>query len=95
MTTNTNTHTLADVERELGELPHQYHVDQHDDAVYVNFDFDVAVVIELQEDGLFSLEMLHWDRTHGVDQEHFIGALADPDVVAAAAIAFARRRESD
>lgn len=91
---------LAAVEDALGDLPHQYAVEFVENAVYLNFDFNVAVVIEMgspdqpEYDGMFVLMAMAWDRTHGVEQEHFIGMLADARVAAQVAVQFARDHES-
>lgn len=93
--------TLADLMRELGELPHQYSVelDERESAVYVNYDFNVAVVIEMGSDqpeyeGMFVLMAMAWDQTHGVESEHYIGVLADARVAAQVAVQFAKDHET-
>lgn len=44
------------------------------DAAYVNYDFDTALVVEPSErEGFYLVVGMHWDRTHGVDAEHYFG----------------------
>jgi len=55
----------------------RHEVEVADGSVYVNYDFSAAVVItpQLEPAGQrYYVEALHWDRTHGVDSEHEIGA---------------------
>lgn len=101
---------LAAVEDALGTIAHQYPVEYVDDdnsgepAVYVNYDFNTAIVITVVEQGdpegynpvagMFSVDALHWAPDHGIDDEHHVGYLADADVAAQVAVQFARSRES-
>jgi len=92
---------LAAVQDALGELPHQYDVEfiESEPAVYVNFDFSVAVVIEMGDPdipeyaGMFVLVAYEWAADHGVKEEHFIGMLADAKVAAQVAVQFAKDHE--
>lgn len=90
---------LAMVEDALGELAHQYDVEYVPDdggSVYVNYDFSAAITIELGEDDqrdMYVVQALHWAPDHGIDDEHFIGVLADADIAAQVAVQFARSRE--
>lgn len=93
---------LAAVQDALGDLPHQYSVEfvDSESAVYVNYDFNTAVVIEMgdpsqeQYDGMYVLIAMHWAADHGVEDEHFIGVLADARVAAQVAVQFAKDHES-
>lgn len=92
---------LAAVEDALKELPHQYHIEfvAHEDvreqSVYVNYDFNTAVVIGWDDKAkMFELEALHWDQTHGIDDEHEIGLLADASIAAQVAVQFAKEHET-
>lgn len=87
---------LALVEEALGELHHQYHVEyvEQEHAVYVNYDFSTAIVIEMGDDSMFALNAVHWSPDHAIDDEHFIGLLADARVAAQVAVQFAKDHES-
>jgi hypothetical protein len=90
---------LAAVQDALGELPHQYDVEFVNEgvgapAVYLNYDFDTAVVIEDVNGNLYALVAMHWDQTHAVDDEHYIGMLTDAQVAAQVAVQFAKDHES-
>lgn len=91
---------LHAVEDKLREMPHQYDVEFIDDAqvggpaVYLNYDFNTAVCIALGDEGMFVIDATHWDASHGIDDEHFIGLIADVDVAAQVAVQFAKDHES-
>jgi hypothetical protein len=87
------------VQEQLGELPHQYDVEFVREgvgapAVYVNYDFSTAITIEIDDDGLYALNAVHWSPDHAIDDEHFIGTLADADIAAQVAVKFAKDHES-
>lgn len=68
------------------------------DEIYLNFDFNVAVVISVDEgdyEGMYVLIAYAWAPDHGVEQEDFIGLFAYAEDAASVAVAFAKRNERD
>lgn len=84
----------------LGERSHENSVDfdQKDDEIYVNIMDSEAVVISLEEDPPSQTKTFHavyyrWDRTHGVEEEHWIGQTADEESIADLVLAWIERYE--
>ena len=70
-------------------------LDGEDEGVYVNFDFDSALWLTPNPLTPKHTDMfgLHWDRTHALDQEHFIGTFDTLDALAKGVRAFLREEE--
>lgn len=78
--------TLAeDLERvslTLGTVT-DHHIDSHDGAVYVNFGYAEALVIEpeITEHGkTWNVSAMAWDQTHGVSADLEVGSWPEDDL---------------
>lgn len=84
----------------LGERPYEWSLEwggTDNEEVYVNIMDSEAVVISLEEDD-HSVKTYHavyyrWDRTHGVEEEHWIGQAADAESIADMVLGWVQRYE--
>jgi hypothetical protein len=102
MTTNTKPSTaelLDKVEAELRAITrHDIERLPNDEGIYVNFDFNVALEVTVDEgdyEGCYALVLWAWAPDHGVEQEDFVGLVVDAKLAAKLAVDYIKSVERD